>query len=100
MFSGSIQLKTCDRPPRLGTLKATLMLSIYDKIDRAQRLVRLLEEDGPLLEMRVSNLTPERQRAVKDYAAQLTASARKELARLLEEGSYWDPNDRTPQAAD
>jgi len=76
------------------------MLSIYDKIDRAQRLVRLLEEDAPLLDLRVAGLTPERQQAAKDFAARLTASARAELDRLIEQRSIWDSNDSTPQAAD
>jgi len=76
------------------------MLSINAKIDRTQRLLRRLEEDAPLLAARVANLTPERQQSAKEYAAQLTAHARAELERLLEEGPYWDANDRTPQAAD
>lgn len=76
------------------------MLSIHDKIDRAQRLLRLLEEDSHLLALRVAELTPERQQSAKDYAAQLTAQARTELQRLIDEGSFWDSNDPTPQAAD
>ncbi len=76
------------------------MLSIHNRIDRAQRLVRLLEEDAPLLDVRVANLTPERQQAAKEFASQLTASARAELERLMQESFLWDPNDPTPQAAD
>ena len=76
------------------------MLSIRDKIDRAQRLLRLLEEDSQLLAVRVAELTPERQQSAKDFAAQLTAQARAELERLIDEGSFWDSNDPTPQAAD
>ena len=76
------------------------MLSIRDKIDRAQRLLRMLEEDSHLLALRVAELTPERQQSAKDYAAQLTAQARTELQRLIDEGSFWDSNDPTPQAAD
>lgn len=76
------------------------MLSIHNKIDRAQRLVRLLEDDAPFLDVRVANLTPERQRATKEFASQLTASARAELERLMRESFLWDPNDPTPQAAD
>jgi hypothetical protein len=77
-----------------------LMLSIHARIDRAQRLVRMLERDAPLLAVRVAELTPERQHSAKSYAAQLTAHARAELQKLLEEGSYWDPNDPTPHPAD
>src|SRR5580704_5794596 len=76
------------------------MLSIHAKIARTQRLLRMLEEDAPLLAVRVAPLTPERQQSAKQYAAQLTAHARAELEKLIEEGSFWDSNDRTPQAAD
>ena len=50
--------------------------------------------------LRVAQLTPERQQSAKEYAAQLTAHARAELEKLIEEGSFWDANDPTPQAAD
>ena len=76
------------------------MLSIHAKIDRTQRLLRMLEEDAPLLAARVAPLTAERQQSAKDYAAQLTAHARAELEKLTEEGLLWDSNDPTPQAAD
>jgi hypothetical protein len=76
------------------------MLSLHVRIDRAQRLLRMLEQDAPLLARRVAELTPERQQSAKHYAAQLTAQARAELEKLLEEGSHWDSNDPTPQAAD
>jgi hypothetical protein len=77
-----------------------LMLSIHVRIDRAQRLVRMLEQDAPLLARRVAELTPEHQQSAKSYAAQLTAHARAELNKLLEEGSYWDFNDPSPHPAD
>ena len=76
------------------------MLSIHVRIDRAQRLLRMLEQDAPLLALRVAELTPEHQHAAKSYAAQLTAHARAELEKLREEGSYWDSTDPTPQPAD
>lgn len=76
------------------------MLSIHAKIDRTQRLLRMLEEDAPLLAVRVAQLTPERQQSAKEYAAQLTAHARAELDKLIQQGSFWDSNDPTPQAAD
>ena len=76
------------------------MLSIYAKIDRTQRLLRMLEEDAPLLAVRVAELTPERQESAKEYAAKLTAHARAELEKLMAEGHFWDANDPTPQAAD
>jgi len=76
------------------------MLSIHTRIDRAQRLLRMLEEDAPLLEVRVAPLTPERQQSARAYAAKLTAHTRAELESLLGQISQWDSNDQTPQAAD
>jgi hypothetical protein len=76
------------------------MLSIHTKIDRTQRLLRMLEEDAPLLAVRVAPLTAERQQTAKEYAAQLRARTRVELEKLIEQSSFWDFNDRTPQAAD
>ena len=76
------------------------MLPLHAKIDRTQRLLRMLEQDAPLLAVRVAPLTAERQQSAKDYAAQLTAHARAELEKLVEEGLLWDSNDPPPQAAD
>jgi hypothetical protein len=76
------------------------MLPLHTKIDRTQRLLRMLEEDAPLLAARVAPLTAERQQSAKDYAARLTAHTRAELEKLIEEGFLWDSNDPTPQAAD
>jgi len=76
------------------------MLPIHARIDRAQRLLRMLEEDAPLLELRVRDLTPERQQSAKAYAARLTAQARAELEKLIQEDSFWNSNDPFPHAAD
>lgn len=76
------------------------MLPIDTRIDRAQRLLRMLEEDVPLLAVRVAELAPEHQQAAKSYAAQLTAHARAELERLRAQEYFWDSNDPTPEAAD
>lgn len=76
------------------------MLPIHAKIDRTQRLLRMLEEDAPLLALRVAPLTPEHQQSAKDYAARLMAHARAELDKLIQEGTFWEGNDPTPQAAD
>jgi 3-deoxy-D-arabino-heptulosonate 7-phosphate (DAHP) synthase len=76
------------------------MLSIHSRIDRTQRLLRMLEDDAPLLAVRVAPLTLERQQSAQEYAAQLRAHARAELEKLLEQGTFWDANDPTPQAAD
>jgi hypothetical protein len=76
------------------------MLPIHVRIDRAQRLLRMLEEDAPLLAVRVAELAPEHQQSAKNYAARLTAQARTELEKLLDQRSYWDAKDPTPEPAD
>jgi hypothetical protein len=76
------------------------MLSIHVRIDRAERLVHMLEEDAPLLALRVAELAPEHQQSAKNYAARLAAHARTELEKLLDQRSYWDANDSPPQPAD
>jgi hypothetical protein len=76
------------------------MLPIQTRIDRTQRLLRRLEEDAPLLVLRLRDLNPERQRSAKDYAARLIAETRSELLKLIQESSHWDSNDSTPHAAD
>src|ERR1700680_72918 len=76
------------------------MLPIHSKIDRAQRLVRMLEQDAPLLAVRVEQLTPEYQQSAKNYAAKLTAQARAELEKLVQEKYFFDWNETSPHAAD
>jgi len=76
------------------------MLSIQARIERAQRLVRMLEGDALLLAVRFSELTPERQQSAKHYAAELASRAHAQLQKLREEYAMWDANDPTPQPAD
>jgi hypothetical protein len=76
------------------------MISVHERIDRTQRLLRRLEEDAPLMAVRIAELTPEHQRSAKEHAARLTAQARAELEKLAAEICFWDANDPTPQAAD
>jgi hypothetical protein len=76
------------------------MLSIHARIARTQRLVQMLEEDAPLLARRVAELTPEHQQSARDYAARLTAHARAELEKLIQEDSVWNSGDFTPEPAD
>ncbi|MBV9574960.1 MAG: hypothetical protein JOY93_12980 [Acidobacteriales bacterium] len=76
------------------------MLSLSIRLDRAQRFVRMLEQDAPLLELRVAALHPEHQRSTRNYAAQLAQRAQAELEKIHHEFSVWDANDGTPQAAD
>ena len=55
------------------------MLPIQVRIDRAQRLIDMLERDAPLRAHRFSVLTPERQRFAEEYTAELAARAQEEL---------------------
>jgi hypothetical protein len=70
------------------------------KIDRAQRWVRMLEEDTRLLANRVRELTPERQKSAQDYAARLTEHARAQLEELMRQNALWDTVESTPHPAD
>ena len=81
------------------------MLSVEMRIGRAQRLLRMLEEDAPLLAIRVADLTAERQQSAKRYAAQLIAQTRQELELLCSERALWiaqdsAPHNSIPQPAD
>ena len=76
------------------------MLPLQARIDRAQRLLRMLEQDAPLLAMRVAQLSLERQESAKSYAASLTAHTRAELEKLLESSTYWNSEDTAPHPAD
>jgi hypothetical protein len=58
------------------------MLSLDEKIDRTQRLLRRLEEDAPLLARRVAELGPEHQESSKRFAALMMAQAQAELEKL------------------
>jgi hypothetical protein len=55
------------------------------QIARVQRTLRSFEEDIPLLNMRVKELSPERQRSARQFAAALIDQTRAELKRLLQE---------------
>jgi hypothetical protein len=76
------------------------MLPIELRIDRAQRLVRMIEDDAPLLAVRVAPLSREHQESTKSYAAQLATHARAELKRLLEEKAFAEAAEFSPHAAD
>jgi hypothetical protein len=58
------------------------------RIARVQRTLRWFEEDIPLLNMRVKELSKERQESAKQFAAALIDQTRAELERLLEEQPY------------
>jgi hypothetical protein len=76
------------------------MLPLQTRIVRTQRLLRMLEQDAPLLALRVAQLSPEHQKSAKSYAAKLTAQTRAELEKLLEHRTYWNSADAVPHPAD
>ena len=55
------------------------------RIARVQRTLRYFEEDIPLLNMRVKELSKERQDSARNFAAAMIAKTRAELDRLLEQ---------------
>jgi hypothetical protein len=67
------------------------MLTDDFRIARVQRTLRWFEQDIPLLNMRVKELSKERQESAKQFAAALIDQTRAELHRLLQE----QPRDRT-----
>jgi hypothetical protein len=75
------------------------MLPIDIRIDRAQRLLRMIEEDAPLLAARLAPLSRERQLSAKSYAEQLAANTRAEIQRLLQQKTIAEAGE-IPQAAD
>jgi len=76
------------------------MLPIELRIDRAERLVRMIEDDAPLLAVRVAPLSREHQESTKSYAAMLAIQAKAELKRLLEEKAFAESAEFSPHAAD
>jgi hypothetical protein len=74
------------------------MLPIELRIDRAQRLLRMIEQDAPLLAVRVAPLSIERQQSAKSYARELARLTQAELNRLLEEKAVSETIE--PHAAD
>lgn len=77
-----------------------IMLTIDLRIDRAQRLLRMIEEDAPLLNVRLAPLSNEHQRAARLHAERLAQITREEIQRLLEEKASIDVIELNPQAAD
>jgi hypothetical protein len=61
------------------------MLPTAYRIDRVQKTLRWFEQDIPLLNMRVKDLSAERQRSARQFASALIDLTRAELDRLLEE---------------
>ena len=59
------------------------MLTNEFRIAKVQRTLRWFEEDIPLLNMRVRELSKERQESARNFAAAMIAQTRAELERLL-----------------
>jgi hypothetical protein len=55
------------------------------RIERVERTLRRFEEDMPMLNMRVKDLSAECQRSAQQFAAALISQTRAELKRLREE---------------
>lgn len=66
------------------------MLTNDFRIAKVQRTLRWFEEDIPLLNMRVRELSKERQESARRFAAAVISETRAELERLLQE----QPHDR------
>jgi histone H3/H4 len=75
-------------------------LPVELRIDRVQRLLRKIEQDAPLLAIRVRQLSKERQESVESFADHLAAATRAELCHLLEEKAAADSREPGPQGAD
>jgi hypothetical protein len=61
------------------------MLPASYRINRVQKTLRWIEADIPFLNMRVKDLSAERQRSARQFAAALISQTRAELDRLLRE---------------
>jgi hypothetical protein len=61
------------------------MLTNDFRIAKVQRTLRWFEDDIPLLNMRVRELSKERQESARQFAAALIDQTRAELERLLQE---------------
>jgi hypothetical protein len=70
------------------------------RIARVQRTLRWLEEDVPQLAMRFRDLSPERQKSAKRFAASMIHSTRAELQRLIAELPVEDASDCPCEPAD
>ena len=72
------------------------------RIAKVERTLRWFEEDIPLLNMRVKELSKERQESARKFAAAVIDQTRAELERLLQERpvDVSDPSDPPCEPAD
>jgi hypothetical protein len=78
---------------RHGKLKDSekILMATYDsRIARMQKSLRWFENDVPLLNMRVKELSKERQESARKFAAAVIDETRAELTRLLQEQPHDD----------
>jgi hypothetical protein len=68
-------------------------LPIDLRIDRARRLLRMIEQDAPLLEMRVASLSREQQESAKSHARMLAELTQAEILKLNREKAEASPTD-------
>ena len=61
------------------------MLTNDFRIARVQKTLRWFEQDMPLLDLRVKELSAERQESARQFAAALIDQTRAELERLLQQ---------------
>jgi hypothetical protein len=66
------------------------------RIAKVQETLRHLESDMPLLNMRVKELSAERQASAKKFAAAMIDQTRAELERLLQERPVEEHHDGPP----
>jgi len=66
------------------------MLTNDFRIAKVQRTLRWFEEDIPLLNMRVKELSKERQESARKFATAIIDQTRAELERLLQEQPHDD----------
>ena len=78
------------------------MLTNDFRIAKVQRTLRWFEEDIPLLNMRVRELSKERQESARRFAAAVIDQTRAELERLLQEQPHdiHDSDDKPCEPAD
>jgi len=72
------------------------MLTNEFRIAKVQRTLRRFEDDIPLLDMRVRELSKERQESAKKFAAAMIAQTRAELNRLLQQRPVDDNPSEAP----
>lgn len=76
-------------PAGVGTLgdygRSTTMLTEDFRISRVQKSLRWFEEDIPLLNMRIKELSAERQESARRFAAAVIQQTRVELEKLMQQ---------------